>query len=442
MTKVGHHWLNLPQDIMLEIFRYLTPEEKANIRATCKYLQQLVDHPTLWTNSTIVLKSLQSCNSPFWRTLRKRRIRSVVIKETAQKQWQRMVNLLPDLTAVTIDVKKNLESLRALRSLTNLQKLQLRNKLQVLDQDLLREVAVFKQLTHLVLCTSLFVQNSSLCHLAELTKLQALTLHARQKSPSLTSLQYILFRLPKLRELSLSSVDKWENLSLCFTSPEMTNSKLTGCDGFEPHCIPLLQLEKLSLLNIINGPLSEAALRQLSNVCSLSVSLSKPPISMNSNFVHSMLENLPSIIELELSWNGPLAEYVKILPSDLASLDLINSRLSNVDVQLLSDSSGKTLKHLGLVLCSGITEIMLKRLPKQFPFLQSLDLSGCRLLKPDILLGFVELAFLKEIVISNNPHLTDAIMKQFRTLTDNRVHVAQKNKRNHSQCDCNFILSL
>ncbi|XP_072347187.1 uncharacterized protein [Scyliorhinus torazame] len=368
MAKVGHHWLNLPQDILLEIFRYLTIEEKANIRATCKYLQQLIDHPTLWTNRTIVLKSLQSCNSLFWRTLRKRRIRSVVIKEATQKQWQGMVNLLPDLTAVTIDVKKNLERLRTLRSLKNLQKLQLNNKLQMLDQELLREVAVFKQLTHLVLCTSVFIQNSSLCHLAELTKLLALTLHARQKSPSLTSLQYVLFRLPKLRELSLSSVDKCENLSLCFTPPEMTTFKPTG--------------------------------------------------------------------------TGPLAEYVKILPSDLTSLNLINTRLSNVDVQLLSDSSGKTLKYLGLVLCGGITEIMLKKLPKQFPFLQSLDLSGCNLLKPDILFGFVELAFLKEIVISNNPHLTEAVIKQFRTLTDNRVHVAQKNKRNRNQCDCNFILCM
>ncbi|XP_067894986.1 F-box/LRR-repeat protein 16 isoform X3 [Heterodontus francisci] len=218
----------------------------------------------------------------------------------------------------------------------------------------------------------------------------------------------------------------------------MINSEQTEYDGLEPQCISHLQLEKLSLLNSINGPLSEAALKQLSNVCSLSVSLSRPSVSMNSNFVHSMLENLPSVTELELCWTGPFTEYVKILPSDLASLDLINTRLSNADVQLLSDSSGKTLKHLGLVLCSGITEIMLKRLPKQFPFLQTLDLSGCRLLKPDILLGLGELTFLKEIVISNNPHLTDVIMKQFQTLTDNRVHVAQKSKRNLNRCDCIF----
>ncbi|XP_067847951.1 F-box/LRR-repeat protein 15 isoform X3 [Heptranchias perlo] len=218
----------------------------------------------------------------------------------------------------------------------------------------------------------------------------------------------------------------------------MKKSKLSECDILEPLCISHLQLEKLSLLNSINGPLSDEALKQLSNVCSLSVSLSRPRVSMKSNFLHSMLENLPSITELELSWTGPLAEYVKILPSDLTSLDLINTRLSDVDVQLLSDSSGKTLKHLGLVLCSGITEIILKRLPKQFPFLQTLDLSGCRLLKPDLLFGLVKLAFLKEIVISDNPHLTDVIMKQFRTLTDNRVHVAQKNKRNCNRCDCIF----
>ncbi|XP_048393159.2 uncharacterized protein im:7136021 isoform X1 [Stegostoma tigrinum] len=436
------HCLNLPQDILLEVFRYLTPVGKDNVRATCKYFQQLIDHPTLWTDSIIVLKSLQCCNSNFWRTLRKRRIRSVVIKEATQKQQQRMVNLLPDLIAVTIDVKKNLESLSTFKSLTNLQKLQLSNKLQVLDQKLLREMALFKQLTHLVICTSVFIQDSSLCHLAELTKLQALTLHAGQKSPSLTSLHYVLFRLPELRELSLSSVECWDNLSLCFTSPEMTTPKLTEHDSFEPQNISRLRLEKLSLLNSINGPLSATALQQLSKVCSFSVSLSKSPISLTSNFVHSMLENVTSITELELSWTGPVAEYVKILPSGLASLDLINTRLSSVDVQLLSESSGTTLKHLGLVLCSGITEIMLKRLPKQFPFLQSLDLSGCKLLKPDILVGFAELAFLKEVVISNNPHLTDVTLKRFQMLTDNRVHVTQKNKRNHDRCDCYFSFGM
>lgn len=77
---------------------------------------------------------------------------------------------------------------------------------------------------------------------------------------------------------------------------------------------------------------------------------------------------------LNLPGNGPLAEFVKVLPLELTKIDLINARLSNVDVQLLSDSSGKSLKHLSLVLCNGITETMLKQLPKQFPFLQTLDL--------------------------------------------------------------------
>lgn len=133
---------------------------------------------------------------------------------------------------------------------------------------------------------------------------------------------------------------------------------------------------------------------------------------------------------------------MKVLPLELTKIDLINARLSNVDVQLLSDSSGKSLKHLSLVLCNGITETMLKQLPKQFPFLQTLDLSGYRLLNQEILFGLVEMPFLKEIVISNNPHLTGTVMKQFRTLTDNRVHVTQKSKRNYNGCDCIFYSQL
>lgn len=440
MAKIGQQWLNLPQDILLEVFRYLSFEEKANVRATCKYFHQLIDHPTLWLNKTVVLKRLQSCNSCFWTTLRKRRIRCLVIKEATSKQLQKMVNLIPNLTSVSMNVKMNIERLRTLRPLANLQNLQLSNSSLVLDQELLSEVVTFKQLTTLVLCSSLFGRSSSLCLLADLKKLQSLTLHIRQKNPPLLSFQYILFRLPKLRELSLSSVDTWENLSLCFTAPEIRTSKQP--DGFEPPCISQLQLERLTLLNSTNGPLSRKALNQLRNVRSLSVSLTRPCVLLNTNFVHSMLDNLPNITELELSWNGPLAEFVKVLPLELTKIDLINARLSNVDVQLLSDSSGKSLKHLSLVLCNGITETMLKQLPKQFPFLQTLDISGYRLLNQEILFGLVEMPFLKEIVISNNPHLTGTVMKQFRTLTDNRVHVTQKSKRNYNGCDCIFYSQL
>ncbi|XP_072895723.1 uncharacterized protein [Hemitrygon akajei] len=364
MAKIGQQWLNLPQDILLEVFRYLTFEEKANVRATCKYLQQLIDHPTLWLNKTIVLKSLQNCNSCFWTTLRKRRIKSLLIREATPKQLQKMVNLIPNLAAVSMDVKVNVERLRALRPLANLHTLQLNNSSLKLDQELLREVVNFKQLTTLGLCSLVSGHSSSLCLLAELKKLQSLTLHARQKSPSLSAIQYILFRLPKLRELSLSSVDTWENLSLCFTAPEKKTPEEAG--------------------------------------------------------------------------NGPFGEFVSILPSNLIRIDLVNARLSDADVQLLSDSSGKSLKHLGLMLCSGITETMLKQLPKQFPYLQTLDLSGYRLLNQGILFGLVEMSFLKEIVISNNPHLNDIITKQFRALTDNRVHLTQKSRRNRKGCDCIF----
>ncbi|XP_072895722.1 uncharacterized protein [Hemitrygon akajei] len=436
MAKIGQQWLNLPQDILLEVFRYLTFEEKANVRATCKYLQQLIDHPTLWLNKTIVLKSLQNCNSCFWTTLRKRRIKSLLIREATPKQLQKMVNLIPNLAAVSMDVKVNVERLRALRPLANLHTLQLNNSSLKLDQELLREVVNFKQLTTLGLCSLVSGHSSSLCLLAELKKLQSLTLHARQKSPSLSAIQYILFRLPKLRELSLSSVDTWENLSLCFTAPEKKTPEEAG--GLESHCIAQLQLEKLSLLHSANGPLSRKALKQLSNVRSLSVSLTKSCVSRNTDFVHSMLGGLPNITELELSWNGPFGEFVSILPSNLIRIDLVNARLSDADVQLLSDSSGKSLKHLGLMLCSGITETMLKQLPKQFPYLQTLDLSGYRLLNQGILFGLVEMSFLKEIVISNNPHLNDIITKQFRALTDNRVHLTQKSRRNRKGCDCIF----
>ncbi|XP_042194289.1 uncharacterized protein im:7136021 isoform X2 [Callorhinchus milii] len=423
MAKVGRKCLDLPPEILLEVFRYLTAEEKASVRATCKYLQQLVDHPSLWLFNTVILQNIKSCDSHFWRTLKKRKIRAVDIKKATQTDLQKLVCLLPDLIAVTINAKLKPEQLHSLSSLAKLQKLQLSNSELILNQELLLELGTFKQLTHLVLCSSEFCPEISLWHLVKLKQLRVLVLQYTLDQLSLSSLRYILFRLPRLRALSLCNIDMRSDLSLCFTPPDVEDCKEMGCNDFEPLCIARLQLDKLSVLDSINQPLSEAALKQLSTVRSLSASCSWLRVYSKRNFVHSLLENLPHVSDLDLSWTGPFEEYAKLMPSQLESLNLTSSRLSDVDMQFLSKSSGKSLRHLNIALCSGVTETMLKLLPEQFPSLRTLDLSGCSLLKEDILLGFTKLPLLNQVTISHGPHPTASAIKHFLALTDNRVQL-------------------
>lgn len=118
------------------IFTYLSPGEKANVRATCTYLRTLVDHPSLWKRSTIVFKSIGVFNARFWDTLQSRKISSVEVTRVTLKQFKKMTSSLPDLTSVTMDSCLKGEILQGLRPLLNLQQLHLTDCSNVTDQEI------------------------------------------------------------------------------------------------------------------------------------------------------------------------------------------------------------------------------------------------------------------------------------------------------------------
>ncbi|XP_068094372.1 uncharacterized protein [Hyperolius riggenbachi] len=218
-------WLQLPQEVLLHIFAYLSPTEKANVRAMCTYLRMQVDHPSLWKHSTIIFKSIGGFNARFWDTLQSRKISSVEVTRVTLKQFKKMTSSLPDLTttplSITMDSCLKGEILQGLRPLVNLQQLHLTDCSRVTDQDIFSEIALFQQLTHLSLCRVTFSGVLPLTRIVLLQNLYSLSLHSKEGNIPERALQYILFRLPKLRELSLAvgSMNKWK-LSLCFNVPD------------------------------------------------------------------------------------------------------------------------------------------------------------------------------------------------------------------------------
>ncbi|XP_075700093.1 uncharacterized protein LOC142664709 [Rhinoderma darwinii] len=406
-------WLQLPQEVLLHIFQYLSPAEKANVRATCPYLRTLVDHPSLWKNSIIVFKSIGIFNARFWDTLQSRKISSVEVTRVTLKQFKKMTSSLPDLTSVTMDSCLKGEVLQGLRPLLNLQRLHLTDCSVVTDQDIFSEIALFQQLTHLSLCRVSFSGVLPLTSIVLLQNLYSLSLHSKEGTVPERALQYILFRLPKLRELSLAigNMNKWK-LSLCFNVPDNFVATVE-----EQPCISRLQLHKLELLNSGCASLSNNAFDQLSTL--KSVCLRHYKYLQHEEFIETLLLKLPELTELRIEWAAPFVPIMSPICSKLEKLSVVGTKISNATLSWISRSAVQ-LKCLNLSFSHGYDEEMVKSFPRLFPQLQNLYISNTRLTE-DALVVLANLYSLRVLDISNNLHLTPEAILAFRKITSNRI---------------------
>ncbi|XP_063296187.1 uncharacterized protein LOC134583255 isoform X1 [Pelobates fuscus] len=406
-------WLQLPQEVLLHIFTFLSPTEKANVRATCTYLRTLVDHPSLWKNSIIVFKSIGIYNARFWDTLQNRKICSVEVSKVTLKQFKKMSSSLPDITNVRMDSCLKGEILQGLQPLLNLKQLQLSDCSNVTDHDLFTEIVFFQLLTHLSLCRVTFSSVLPLTSIVLLQNLYSLSLHSKEGIVPERALQYILFRLPKLRELSLAigNMNKWK-LSLCFNMPDNFVS------AFEDKpCIPRLQLHKLELINCGCAGLSTNALNQLSTL--KSVCLRHFKYLQHEDFIETILLKLPNLTELKLEWAAPFEPLMCPISSKLENLSVVGTQISNAALAWFSKSASG-LKCLNLNFSYGYDEDVVKKFPCLFPQLQKLYLSNTRLTEESLLV-LANLYSLQVLDISNNLHLTPEAILAFRKITSNRI---------------------
>ncbi|KAM9293934.1 uncharacterized protein PAF06_018079 [Gastrophryne carolinensis] len=406
-------WLQLPQEVLLHIFKYLSPADKASVRATCTYLRTLVDHPSLWKRSTVIFRSIGIYNARFWDTLQSRRISSVEVTRATLKQFKKMTSSLPDLTRVTMDSCLKGEILQGLRPLLNLQQLHLSDCASVTDHDIFSEIALFQHLTHLSLCRVSFSGVLPLTSIVLLQNLYSLSLHSSEGTVPERALQYILFRLPKLRELSLAikNMNKWK-LSLCFNVPDNFISTAE-----EQPCISRLQLHKLELMNSSSANLSSNAFDQLSTL--RSVCLRHYKYLQHEDFIEALLLKLPHLTELCIEWAAPFVPHVDPISSKLEKVSMVGTKISNATLRWISHSA-RQLKCLNLNFSHGYDQEMVKSFPRMFPHLQNLYLSNTRLTE-EALVVLANLYSLRVLDISNNMHLTPEAILAFRTITSNRV---------------------
>lgn len=90
----------LPVEIWVYIFSFLSMEEKHTLRTCCSSMKKLVDHPSLWRSYTVVLSDLRRYTYGFWYTLRDRKLTRVMVRHLRRKEWRRLVTFLPSLTAI------------------------------------------------------------------------------------------------------------------------------------------------------------------------------------------------------------------------------------------------------------------------------------------------------------------------------------------------------
>lgn len=213
----------LPEEVWIQVFSFLSTEEKHNVRRSCRYFKELVDkYASLWKDMSVVLSKFSAYNRPFWTTLCHRNISCVVVRGGKRKNLKHLAISLPSLTTIAMEnwTEENVEYLKAF---TNLKRLAINNS--PCPMDISRAlVPLSKQVTHLSVCNVKLrtPMVDFISTVSKMTNLTSLLFHhdGSQRIP-VKAFHAILNGLPKLRHLS------WEMIAYK-TLPE---------DFFKPPCV-------------------------------------------------------------------------------------------------------------------------------------------------------------------------------------------------------------
>lgn len=207
--------LRLPDEMWMEVFKYLSKSDKLKVRSCCKCFKRLVDHRSLWKDENIVLRRVRSYKPSFWNALRCRMLTTVFVDDADEKGWQEIVTSLPWLRSVTVQLSKvNTDVLTILSSLKELKTLVIRI-LCPKPYGLAKSLVLLPQLERLSVCfqkgdptrTENIRAICQLCNLTSLSLHEGTGLHPIPKQTF-----HAVFRsLPKLKHLSLRR-DPWISL--------------------------------------------------------------------------------------------------------------------------------------------------------------------------------------------------------------------------------------
>lgn len=224
--------LQLPAELWLQVFSFLSWRDKLRLRCTCSHFRSLVDTcPCLWRGFGLVLQNFSRFTPQFWRSLAQRQVSRVQVRSGKRKHLQQLAAWLPALQALRLDgwLEGGVADLKPFRQLRRLALTSCSAPLKSLNF-----LLPVRQLTQLSLCN---VQlTCAAAHLAaaitQLTRLTALQLH-HDGSQHVPTPGAVLPHLAELTHLSWTMIT-YKTLPLDFFSPAHLAGKcwfICACAG-------------------------------------------------------------------------------------------------------------------------------------------------------------------------------------------------------------------
>nr|XP_046268607.1 uncharacterized protein LOC124071769 [Scatophagus argus] len=425
--------LQLPGELWLQVFSFLSWRDKLSVRCTCSHFKHLLDKSRpLWRGFSVVLRNFSRYNRPFWHSLAQRHVGSVSVRSGKRKHLKQLSNWLPALDALQLDhwMEGSVDELKLFHWLCQLSITNCSVPLK--NGNFLFPLS--HQLTQLSLCNVQITCTASqlLAAVSHLTRLTSLLLH-HDGSLRVPTLSGILTHLTKLKHLSWTMIT-YKMLSHDFFRP----AHLTGSGA--------LQLSDLQLLNY-DALVTKEVLQPLSHLQSLSIfhlySVPGPTCHLQT-----WLTSLPQLRSLSVHGGHPLAVYADFLPSSLLSLTLCVD-LQPEDLQVVSHRAPH-LEHLHLEPW-GSSSSLVRHLPHLFPHLKTLRIRHHHVSDGDFLclqqlqqldtLEVLDPYFRPDpsnpnwIMYEPSPRLLQLI-SDLQKLTNHRVRVITSSHREPLTCQC------
>ncbi|MEQ2261305.1 hypothetical protein XENORESO_008441 [Xenotaenia resolanae] len=426
--------LQLPYELWLRVFSFLSWKDKLSMRCTCSHFKRLMDESRpVWRGFSVVLKDLSRYNRAFWRSLARRQLTSVSLRAGKKRDLKLLSVWLPLLEALRLDNWRG-------NDVQELKRFHLLNRLTLtacstplVNLEFLLPLS--HQLTQLSLCNVQLTCPASqlLASISQLTRLGSLLLH-HDGSLAIPTLRGVLSQLVNLRFLSWTMIN-YKRLSQDFFRPG------TGAAGGAS-----LSLSDLQLLNY-DAAVTHEVLQPLANLRSLSVfhlySVPGPTCHLQT-----WLTSLQQLCSLSVHGGHPLVVYADFLPSSLLSLTLCVD-LQPEDLHVVS-LRAPNLQHLHLEPWSSSSNLV-RLLPQLFPCLKTLAIRHHHVSDEDFL-GLHQLQHLNTLEIldsfyrpdPNDPSLVVykpssrllQLISDLQILTNHKVRVITSSHRDALTCAC------
>ncbi|XP_047201001.1 uncharacterized protein im:7136021 [Girardinichthys multiradiatus] len=446
----------LPPELWVYVFSYLSTEEKHTVRSCCRYLKKLIDHPSLWKDYTLVMSELRRYTYGFWHTLNYRKLTRVAVRHLRRKEWRRLVKFLPSLTAIVfVDGGRQYKEkyMDNLARFPNLRYLGVRNATwdeALLGRSLMEHLR--ERLTHLSVCnvrlpsTVEFIQTVS-----QLDNLRYLLFHQQSEGYGLDTVRPVpcsdfhtmMLKLKKLNHLSWGMKgEPPEPLPDDYLSPPDPDQP-----GVSSYGGPALT--SLELVDYPETILPENALKSLISLRSLAIRYRYIREGIECR-LRSWLSPLRQLESLTIIGGNSLATYTTTIPPSVTRLTLrVAITLKDMD-SIAPKVPG--LEHLDIEQ-NRSSGSLCRRIPMLFPQLKTLrirffrrepekDLLSLHKLRHLVQLELlVERSFILRDYLNGHPWPSPCVQElinELRELSENRITVITTMRQRNllRECDC------